>query len=186
MHYRSLIFKLKSQDVFLKISILTFYNFTIKLTRISSFIDIPGVFPACQMKCDLEPCKNGGICTEDFRKQESSCNCEHTSYFGEFCMEEKGADFSGESVLQRKFILDNEVDSVKIQLAFSSSDLRQKSNVMLLLQTVNSRSYYLLVALTAEGYLQFEEDREGSVFGAKVSRNFLNGNLIKNYYSSND
>lgn len=128
------------------------------------------------MKCDLDPCKNGGICTEDFRKQESTCNCEHTSYFGEFCMEEKGADFSGESVLQRKFILDTDVDSVKIQLAFSSNDLRQKSNIMLLLQTVNSRTYYLLVALTAEGHLQFEEDREGAVFGAKVSdRNFLNG-----------
>lgn len=57
------------------------------------------------MKCDTEPCKNGGICTENFSKQESSCDCELTSYFGEYCMEEKGADFNGESILQRKFVL---------------------------------------------------------------------------------
>lgn len=44
-----------------------------------------GVLPNCQMKCDAMPCKNLGICTEDFNRQESSCNCELTSYFGEHC-----------------------------------------------------------------------------------------------------
>jgi hypothetical protein len=44
-----------------------------------------GVLPNCQMKCDAMPCKNLGICTEDFGRQESSCNCELTSYFGEYC-----------------------------------------------------------------------------------------------------
>lgn len=44
-----------------------------------------GVLPNCQMKCDTMPCKNLGICTEDFNRQESSCNCELTSYFGEYC-----------------------------------------------------------------------------------------------------
>lgn len=38
------------------------------------------------------------------------------------------------------------------------------------------RSYYLLVAITPDGHLKFEEDREGSVFGAEIKdRNFLNG-----------
>ena len=48
-----------------------------------------GVLPNCNMKCDGTPCKNMGICTEDFGKQESSCNCELTSYFGENCVEGK-------------------------------------------------------------------------------------------------
>lgn len=39
------------------------------------------------MKCDEEPCKNLGICTEDFVKGESTCDCELTSYFGESCNE---------------------------------------------------------------------------------------------------
>lgn len=43
------------------------------------------ILPNCQMKCDTVPCKNNGVCTEDFSKQESSCNCELTSYFGENC-----------------------------------------------------------------------------------------------------
>ena len=49
---------------------------------------------------------------------------------------EKGADFSGESVLQREFDLDGEVDQVKIQLAFSTID-RQRTSALLLLQTEN-------------------------------------------------
>lgn len=137
-----------------------------------------GVLDDCQMKCDSEPCKNGGICTENFAKQESFCNCEHTSFSGEFCLEEKGAEFSGEAALQRKYILKSsdtgKVDHVKLQLAFSSPDLRRVNRVMLLIQSENLRSYYLMVGMTVDGHLQFEEDREGSTHTAIVERNFLN------------
>jgi len=45
------------------------------------------------------------------------------------------------------------------------------------------QSYYLLVALTSEGELIFEEDGEGSASGARVSdRNFLNGARHSVYY----
>uniref|UniRef100_A0A336LGA7 CSON009010 protein n=1 Tax=Culicoides sonorensis TaxID=179676 RepID=A0A336LGA7_CULSO len=141
-----------------------------------------GVLKNCQMKCDSEPCKNGGICTENFAKQESTCNCEHTSFLGEFCSEEKGADFSGESALHRKFVLEGRLDEIKLQLSFSSGDLRRASRVMLLIQTVNDRSYYLMVAITADGHLQFEEDREGTAYGAKLERNFLNSARHSIYY----
>ncbi|XP_074101561.1 axotactin isoform X2 [Cotesia typhae] len=142
-----------------------------------------GVLPNCQMKCDAMPCKNLGICTEDFGKQESSCNCELTSYFGENCADEKGADFSGESNLQRGFELEGEVKQVKVQLAFSTNDLRQRTSALLLLQTENKRTYYLLVALTSEGQLIFEEDREGSTYGVRLNdRNFLNGARHSVYY----
>ncbi|XP_059053874.1 axotactin isoform X2 [Achroia grisella] len=146
--------------------------------------ELEGVLPECNMKCDSEPCKNGGVCTEDFTNQESSCDCELTSYFGEYCMEEKGADFNGESILQRKFILSGPITKVKIKLAFSSNDLRQKNTVLLLVQTENKRSYYLLVAITQDGYLKFEEDREESAYGAEVkNRNFLNGARHTVYYT---
>ncbi|XP_075160242.1 axotactin isoform X2 [Haematobia irritans] len=144
-----------------------------------------GVLPSCQIKCDAEPCKNGGICQENFAKQESKCDCEHTSFLGEFCMEEKGADFSGESTLQRKFELIGKVDYVRLQLAFSSSDLRRANRVMLLLQTAADRSYYLMVAITADGYLLFEEDREGPAVGARIVRNFLNNARHSIYYQRN-
>jgi hypothetical protein len=50
---------------------------------------------------------------------------------------EKGADFSGDTMLQRKFILNGPVDQIKVHLAFSSTDIRQKNTVLLLLQTEN-------------------------------------------------
>lgn len=45
---------------------------------------------------------------------------------------------------------------------------------MLLLQSENDRSYYLMIAINSDGHLQFEEDREGAAFGAKIERNFIN------------
>lgn len=74
------------------------------------------------------------------------------------------------------------MDELKLQLAFSSGDLRRASRVMLLLQTVNDRSYYLMLAITADGHLVFEEDREGSAYGAKLERNFLNNARHSVYY----
>lgn len=98
-------------------------------------------------------------------------------------MEEKGAEFTGEANLQRKFILSGKVDEIKLQLAFSSGDLRRASRVMFLLQTENDRNYYLMVAITADGYLQFEEERDdGSSIGAIVPKNFLNNIRHSVYY----
>lgn len=98
-----------NKEAFLFCAILVYpihLNGEVNIKNLLSYsIDLIGVLPECNMKCDAEPCKNGGICTEDFTNQESSCDCELTSYFGENCMEEKGADFNGESILQRKFVL---------------------------------------------------------------------------------
>lgn len=54
-----------------------------------------------------------------------------------FLFLEKGADFSGESVVQREFDLVGKVNQVKVQLAFSTNELRQRTTALLLLQTEN-------------------------------------------------
>ncbi|XP_036336770.1 uncharacterized protein LOC118746898 isoform X1 [Rhagoletis pomonella] len=100
-------------------------------------------------------------------------------------MEEKGADFSGESTLLRKFELTGKVDFVLLQLAFSSFDLRRANRVMLLLQPTGDRSYYLMVAINADGHLLFEEDREGPAVGAQIERSFLNNARHSIYYIRN-
>lgn len=47
----------------------------------------------------------------------------------------------------------------------------------------SSRSYYLLVGLTPEGHLIFQEDREGAVYGSIVSKKtFINGARHSVYY----
>ncbi|XP_047111390.1 neurexin-4 isoform X1 [Schistocerca piceifrons] len=135
-----------------------------------------GIKIGCKMKCDEVPCKNQGICIEDFSKGESTCNCEYTSYYGESCSDEKGSEFEGESAIKRKYILDGPVEQVKVQLAFSSSFPHKTNTVLLLLQTEHKRNYNLLVSLSSNGHLTFREDQEGSSLIANVAdRNFLNG-----------
>lgn len=155
-----------------------------EMAKSSEAHESDGVLADCQMYCDAEPCKNGGICTENFAKKEAStvlCNCEHTSFLGEFCMEEKGAEFSGESGLQRRYALNGKIDHLKLQLAFSSGDLRRANRIMLLLQTTQP-VYYLMVSVTADGHLLFEEDRDGNVYSARVTTEFLNNARHSVYY----
>lgn len=143
-----------------------------------------GVLNECQMLCDAELCRNNGICLENFAKKDNTvmCNCEHTSFLGEFCNEEKGADFSGEAGLQRKFALNgSRIDSIKLQLAFSSQDVRRASRIMLLLQT-ESPNYFLLVSLNADGHLIFEEQRNGTVFSSITSQSVMNSLRHSVYY----
>jgi hypothetical protein len=156
-----------------------------EMAKTSEAHESDGVLPDCQMNCDAEPCKNGGICTENFAKKEVNkevlCNCEHTSFLGEFCMEEKGAEFSGESGLQRKYSLTGNIEQLKLQLAFSSGDLRRVNRIMLLLQT-DEPTYYLMVGLTADHHLFFEEDRNGQVYSAKMEHEYLNNARHSIYY----
>lgn len=57
---------------------------------------------------------------------------------------------------------------------------------MLLLQSENDRSYYLMIAVNADGHLQFEEDREGGIaVGAKIERNFINNARHSVFYERN-
>lgn len=54
---------------------------------------------------------------------------------------------------------------------------------MILIDAHFSRSYYLLVALSREGYLIFQEDREGAVFSTTVqNKSFINGARHFVYY----
>ncbi|KAI5716611.1 hypothetical protein M8J76_009357 [Diaphorina citri] len=163
--------------------VIDLFNIT---SRNSSDNEKRGLMNGCKMKCDDQPCKNKGICIEGFgRGEKSSCNCEHTSYYGEFCDQEKGADFGGTSVVTRKYTLEGPVFSIKVQLAFSSNDQKGRSMALLLVQTENKRSYYLLLALDEQGKLKFEEDREGDdgAFAAKIlDRNFLDGARHSVYY----
>jgi hypothetical protein len=143
-----------------------------------------GVLKDCQMLCDTEPCRNNGICLENFAKKDNTvmCNCEHTSFTGEFCNEEKGAEFSGETGLHRKYLLaDKKINKIKLQLAFSSQDVRRASRVMLLLQT-ESPDYYLLISLNADGQLLFEEEREGVSYTSVTSQSVMNSLRHSVYY----
>lgn len=143
-----------------------------------------GVLNDCQMYCDSEPCKNGGICTENFDKKESTsalCDCELTSFLGDTCAEDKGAEFSGESGLRRKYQLSGKIDHIKLKLAFSTNDMRRANRVMLLLQSEEPR-YYLVVGTTSDNHLFFEEDRNGQVISAKVKQEFMDNGRHSVYY----
>lgn len=157
-----------------------------EMAKTSEAHESDGVMADCQMYCDAEPCKNGGICTENFAKKEVStviCNCEHTSFFGDTCVEENGAEFSGESGLERKYALTgSRIDQLKLKLAFSSGDLRRANRIMLLLQTDSPSSYYLIVGVTTDGYLFFEEGRKGQVYSATIQHEFLNNARHSVYY----
>lgn len=67
------------------VGLTTFEGTNPKRNALADIVAPAGAIPGCRMKCDDEPCKHQGICIEDFAKGESSCNCEHTSYYGEFC-----------------------------------------------------------------------------------------------------
>ncbi|GLG99772.1 Neurexin-4 [Gryllus bimaculatus] len=141
-----------------------------------------GIKEGCNMTCDSSPCKNDGICVEDFENEKSICVCERTSYYGDTCTEEQGAAFGGTSIIQRKFALEGPFEEVKVQLAFSSNINKDKRPLLLLL-TDFKNNYHLLIALANNGMeLIFEEERDGTRHRAIVEKKFLDGNRHSIYY----
>ncbi|XP_059351285.1 axotactin-like isoform X3 [Daphnia carinata] len=145
-----------------------------------------GVVHSCNMLCDQQPCQNEGVCLEDFRSNTYHCDCEMTSYSGPYCTEEKGAHFRGDSYITAHYA-SLDLDAIKIQLAFSTTAVRNIAQALLLIQTSKAKTKYLLVSLTALGYLRIEDDRgNGIVYGAEVKTiNFLNGARHSVYYKRN-
>lgn len=54
-----------------------------------NFLLILPVLDGCKMVCDNKPCKNNGLCLEDFTSRTYSCDCVYTSYHGKTCDEGK-------------------------------------------------------------------------------------------------
>jgi len=156
------------------------------LSNLTSVAGQSEVLHSCNMLCDKDPCRNGGKCLEDFKFGTYRCDCELTSYYGTSCVEEKGAHFRGDSYITARYTSSN-LDNIKIQLAFSTTAVRNLAQALLLIQTSNAKTKYLLIALTALGNLRLEDDRgQGYVYGAEVKTiNFLNGARHSVYYRRN-
>lgn len=168
-------------------------NNTINLTELAEKNEADskeGVLNECQMICDTEPCKNGGICFENFAKSadQSLCNCEGTSFTGEFCTEDRGGEFSGEAGLQRKFAFSGSIDNIKLELAFSTNDLRKGVPRMMLLVQTESPKQYITIVLSSDDDIVFTEERDTMTFKHTEKRepeNFANGNRHTIYYKRN-
>lgn len=134
------------------------------------------VSEGCHMKCDEKPCQNQGICTENFLKGESSCNCEHTSYFGPNCAEEKGASFNGDSFLHRKLNAQLSQE-VRAQFAFSTKEKIEEKDLRSVLLLIDGNSEYFIVALNSNGSLEIEENLSTGKWRANLSHlaSFTNG-----------
>lgn len=110
----------------------------------------------CRMLCDQMPCKNNGICTEDWENESTNCDCESTSYRGEFCDIDIGAYFQkNSSVLY--YLEDTLLDFSLLDISFAFSSGAFENCTLLLLRYANS-TRYLHIALLDDGRLIVEED----------------------------
>uniref|UniRef100_A0A1I7W5R9 EGF-like domain-containing protein n=2 Tax=Loa loa TaxID=7209 RepID=A0A1I7W5R9_LOALO len=90
----------------------------------------------CEMGCHKieHLCKNGGHCLVQWAATKSaenvvSCNCARTSYYGEYCDEDDGAYFAGNSILvlntaeifEKVIVNWNEIDEQTFSFAFSTT-----------------------------------------------------------------
>lgn len=71
----------------------------------------------CKMHCDSFPCKNQGICIENWLEDRIQCRCDTTSFVGKLCDEDIAATFNGQTSfflyhLSRRYsILRNQITS---------------------------------------------------------------------------
>lgn len=119
-------------------------------------VNMASVKPGCKMLCDQIPCKNGGICTEDWKNESIKCDCDSTSYRGKLCDIDIGVYFEKNSSVV--YYLDDVImdfDHIDITFAFSTVHMTN-SSLFLLLYANSTR--YLHIALLDDGRIMVEED----------------------------
>lgn len=119
-------------------------------------VNVTSVKPGCKMLCDEMPCKNGGLCTEDWQNESIKCDCDSTSYRGNLCDVDIGVFFERNSSVEYQLdegVLDFE--NIEITFAFSTNNLA--NSTLFLLMYANS-TRYLHIALLEDGKILVEED----------------------------
>ncbi|XP_077547091.1 axotactin isoform X2 [Haemaphysalis longicornis] len=135
--------------------------------------------PGCKMMCDSKPCHHSGLCIEDWKNNLTSCDCSMTSYQGDICQTDIGAQFDGKAWIEYLFTPETTGhDRISIALAFSTKAKASVRQAILLVQYAQSQ-HYVLVAVTPEGALQIQENHASAkafrtVFGKQMG-NFADG-----------
>ena len=129
------------------------------VAKLPNIVATGQIKPGCKLLCNRNSCANKGICAEDWKNNRTLCNCTSTSYRGETCRKDVGASFNGQSVVQYNLNLvkNSSIDSVKIEFAFSTNQMKGKLKQTLLLVYHSMTSNYIQIALNSNGSLFFEE-----------------------------
>ncbi|KAG0430568.1 hypothetical protein HPB47_022576, partial [Ixodes persulcatus] len=131
--------------------------------------------PGCKMMCDSKPCHHSGLCIEDWKNNLTSCDCSMTSYQGDVCQTDIGAQFDGKAWIEYMFMPETSgQDRISILLAFSTKAKASVRQAILLVQYAQSQ-HYVLVAVTPEGALQIQENHASAKVFGKQTGNFADG-----------
>ncbi|XP_040076632.3 contactin-associated protein-like 5 isoform X2 [Ixodes scapularis] len=131
--------------------------------------------PGCKMMCDSTPCHHSGLCIEDWKNNLTSCDCSMTSYQGDVCQTDIGAQFDGKAWIEYMFMPETSgQDRISILLAFSTKAKASVRQAILLVQYAQSQ-HYVLVAVTPEGALQIQENHASAKVFGKQTGNFADG-----------
>ncbi|XP_064487198.1 axotactin-like isoform X2 [Ornithodoros turicata] len=131
--------------------------------------------PGCKMMCDSKPCQHNGLCVEDWKNNLTSCDCAMTSYQGDICQTDIGAEFDGKAWIEYIFTPETTgQDRVAVVLAFSTEAKASVRQAILLVQYAQSQ-HYILVAVTPEGALQIQENHATAKVFGKQTGNFADG-----------
>ncbi|KAM7315062.1 contactin-associated protein-like 5 isoform X2 [Ixodes scapularis] len=105
--------------------------------------------PGCKMMCDSTPCHHSGLCIEDWKNNLTSCDCSMTSYQGDVCQTDIGAQFDGKAWIEYMFMPETSgQDRISILLAFSTKAKASVRQAILLVQQRTSRSKSNVFAAT--------------------------------------
>ncbi|XP_069996175.1 axotactin-like isoform X4 [Penaeus vannamei] len=133
------------------------------------------VKPDCKLACDQSPCKNGGLCTEDFKNVNNfHCDCLGTSYTGSSCTTESAFTFRGDQWMS-KASNSSVISDFSLEFAFSASKIVSEPQLILLLRSTDPSTAhdYLLVGVESDGSLlveaQFSDLDSQMVHGAKLT-----------------
>ncbi|ROT84337.1 Neurexin-4 [Penaeus vannamei] len=133
------------------------------------------VKPDCKLACDQSPCKNGGLCTEDFKNVNNfHCDCLGTSYTGSSCTTESAFTFRGDQWMS-KASNSSVISDFSLEFAFSASKIVSEPQLILLLRSTDPSTAhdYLLVGVESDGSLlveaQFSDLDSQKVHGAKLT-----------------
>ncbi|WAR24366.1 CTP5A-like protein [Mya arenaria] len=146
----------------------------------------------CLDGCESSPCRNGGVCEEQWQDRRYTCDCAFSEYAGPTCNTEASGYFQGESILQYKYTPPKEAletRTERLELVFRVNPGATENMVLVFIYSERETRYwthdFIIVYLDPHHGIYLNTNQGYSIHGVGKEGLFADGRPHQLLYRRN-
>ncbi|KAH3733319.1 hypothetical protein DPMN_039745, partial [Dreissena polymorpha] len=144
----------------------------------------------CKDGCESSPCKNAGVCDEQWQDSRYVCDCAFSEFAGPTCETEASGYFTGESILQYNYKPPKEAEETRterLELVFRVNQEITQNMILVFIYSERAKGYwthdFIIVYLDPNHGIYLNTNQGYAIHGVGKAGRFADGKPHQLLYS---